>query len=224
LVEADYRMKLIGIGLEEPPVGIRSYVSRANARDVSRNALQRWYFTPNYECVRVSDDRLAMELVGDGVKLIGEDERVLADGGRVGVKRTDRASEAFVLEFTKKYPELAAASPVYAQLRNLIDMAVATAFIQQQDYYGQADWSMEVFRDESRFPVESYTVPKFVESAVNVVWKGNTLLTPIGGGVNLQPLQALQTDKLLKDENGAVSQKRTSVKVEGLGADRWWWD
>jgi hypothetical protein len=28
LVEADYRMKLIGIGLETPPVKIESYVSR----------------------------------------------------------------------------------------------------------------------------------------------------------------------------------------------------
>ncbi|MFM9066777.1 MAG: DUF1598 domain-containing protein, partial [Planctomycetota bacterium] len=49
LVEADYRMKLIGIGLEQPPVKIDSYVSRAKPADVSRNAMERWYFTPNYE-------------------------------------------------------------------------------------------------------------------------------------------------------------------------------
>ena len=30
LVEADYRMKLIGIGLEQPPVRMVSYVDRAN--------------------------------------------------------------------------------------------------------------------------------------------------------------------------------------------------
>ncbi|MEM7317103.1 MAG: DUF1598 domain-containing protein, partial [Planctomycetota bacterium] len=44
LVEADYRMKLIGIGLEKPPVKIVSYVQRANPSDVARNAMQRWYF------------------------------------------------------------------------------------------------------------------------------------------------------------------------------------
>ncbi len=39
LVEADYRMKLIGIGLERPPVKqLASYVDRANPRMVSRNA------------------------------------------------------------------------------------------------------------------------------------------------------------------------------------------
>ena len=34
LVEADYRMKLIGIGLEEPPVKIRTWISQANPRSV----------------------------------------------------------------------------------------------------------------------------------------------------------------------------------------------
>ena len=78
MVEADYRMKLIGIGLERPPVRLVSYVDRAKPSDVGRNALQRWFFVPDYQCVRVSEDNLAMELVGDGVKLIGEDEMVTA--------------------------------------------------------------------------------------------------------------------------------------------------
>ena len=57
MVEADYRMKLIGIGLERPPVQLRSYVDRANPATVSRNAMQRWYFVPEYKCVRTSEDR-----------------------------------------------------------------------------------------------------------------------------------------------------------------------
>ena len=84
MVEADYRMKLIGIGLENPAVRIPSYVSKANPRSVSRNALQRWYFTPNYDCVRVSEDELAMALEGEGVQLLSEDQFVQADGRGVG--------------------------------------------------------------------------------------------------------------------------------------------
>src|SRR4029079_2113716 len=72
IVEADYRMKLIGIGIEPPPVKMATYVDKASAADVSRSAMQRWFFTPNYDCVRVAGDDLAMELVGQGVKLIGE--------------------------------------------------------------------------------------------------------------------------------------------------------
>ena len=224
MVEADYRMKLIGIGLEKPPVKITSYVARANPRSVARNALQRWYFTPNYDCVRVSDDELAMELEGEGVQLVSEDQLVQTDGGRVRSTRVDRASQMFVRSFTQKYPELAAKEPVYAQLRNLIDMAIVAAFIQKYDYYGQTGWNMEVFGDEQRFPIETYPEPKQVETAVNAVWKGSTLMTPVGGGVRIQPLLALSSEYLQVDEEGELKELRQRVGIQGVPKDRWWWD
>ena len=177
MVEADYRMKLIGIGLEQPPVRLKSYVDRANPSQVARNALQRWYFVPNYQCVRVSDDALAMELVGDGVKLVGENEVVGKDGSRPkAAGGGNRASDAFVNAFTKVYPKLAERAPVYAQLRNCIDLAVAAAFIQHQDYYGLAKWKPEVFlTTKTPIPVETLNPPQQVESAVNASGKASTL-------------------------------------------------
>ena len=99
---------------------------------------------------------------------------------------------------------MAERSPVYAELRNLIDLAIAAAYIQQQDYYDKAGWKMEFFGSEKEFPVETYDIPKTVESAVNAIWKGNTLMTPIGGGVTIQPTEALEADNLLADEKGKV--------------------
>ena len=224
LVEADYRMKLIGIGLERPAVDITSYVERANPRDVARNAMQRWYFTPNYECVRVSDDFNAMQLVGEGVKLIGENEFVQGDGTRAAAQHVDRASQAFVTSFTSHYAQLAERTPVYAELRNLIDMSVAAAFIQQQDWYGQSGWTMEVFGNEEIFPVETYTVPQTVESAVNVIWKGRTLMTPIGGGVSIEPTEAISVDNLLDDEEGEVQKLHDTINLDELEEGQWWWD
>ena len=78
MVEADYRMKLIGIGLETPPVTMVSYVDKA--KPSSSSTLQRWYFVPDYQCLRVSKDGLAMELMGDGVKLVGQQEMVDNNG------------------------------------------------------------------------------------------------------------------------------------------------
>lgn len=225
LVEADYRMKLIGIGLEVPPVKIPSYVSKANPRDVSKNALQRWYFTPNYECVKVAEDDLAMELVGQGVKLIGEDELVNADGSRaVAGAHNNGASKAFTDAFTKLYPELAKRSPVYAQLKNCIDLAIAAAFIQEKDYYGRAGWDLGVFRDEQAFPVETCAAPQHVDSTVNVVWKGNTLMTPVGGGVEISARQALDSQNLIADQQGEVKAAREKLNLSKLDASQWWWD
>ena len=160
LVEADYRMKLIGIGLEQPPVRIDSYVQRASPRSVARNALQRWYFTPNYDCVRVSQDE-----TGDGVggrgRQADQRERICA-GQRDAGRQPARSIVPARCSCERSRPstrELAEHEPVYAQLRNLIDMSIAAAFIQQNDYYGQAGWNMEVFGDEAAFPVETYNAP-----------------------------------------------------------------
>ncbi len=225
LVEADYRMKLIGIGLEQPPVRLASYVARANPAQISRNALQRWFFVPDYQCVRVSDDANAMQLVGEGVRLVGENEVVSSQGTRSASGRSgNRASDAFVREFTKVYPKLAERSPVFAELRNCIDMAVAAAFIQHQDYYGLVDWNAGTLRDEKAVSVETENAPKQVEAAINAMWKGSTLLTPIGGGVQMRPSEAIAPTNLLDDEQGAVGEARAEVDLSHLAPDQWWWD
>lgn len=223
MVEADYRMKLIGIGLEKPPIRMASYVDKAIPGEVARNALQRWYFTPDYECVQVTDDALAMHLVGEGVKLIGQDEFVGGDGSRARTDSSDRASQLFVTAFTKKYPQLAEKSPVYAQLRNLIDMAIAAAYIQQEDYYGKADWELKTLGDEEVYPVETYGAPAHVETVVTSVWKRGQLMTPVGGGVNIQAHVALDYDHVAEDTDGEVAAARNSTKVE-LADGQWWWD
>ncbi len=225
LVEADYRMKLIGIGLEDPQIKLASYVERASATQVSRNAMQRWYFVPNYECVRVSEDRLAMELVGDGVKLQGEDEVVNGDGQRLVANASPNlASKGFVEDFTRNYPKLADKSPVYAQLRNCIDLLVAAAYIQDSDYYGKSNWQASTFRDESKVAVRTHNVPKHVETAVNSLWKGNRLMTPVGGGVHIEPDQALASANLLQDEGGKVAEQRAKLSLKDLAPGQWWWD
>ena len=194
MVEADYRMKLIGLGLETPPVRLVSLRRQGHSGRRPPGSLLRWYFLPEYQCVRESDDKLSMELVGDGVKLVGENEFVAANGQRqtgVGM-RGSNASQAFVTSFTKRYHELAERSPVYAELRNLIDLSIMAAYMQEQDYYGKAGWKMEFFGSEQKFPVEVYNIPKTVETAVNAIWRGNTLMTPIAGGVAIHPTQALR--------------------------------
>jgi hypothetical protein len=225
MVEADYRMKLIGIGLEHPPVRqLMSWVDRVNPGAVSRNALQRWYFVPNYECVKETADDLAMELVGDGVKLVNADEVVGPDGTRASSGTVDIASRAFTEAFTKRYGELAAVSPVYAQLRNCIDLAVAAAFIQWRDLYGKAGWNMPLLGDENSYRVQTYQAPQQVDCMINVVWRGSTMMTPIGGGVTIQPRKALNQENLLHDDDGKVGQVHDGIDLKNLKPDQWWWD
>jgi hypothetical protein len=223
LVEADYRMKMIGIGLERPRVKLKAYVDLVSPAAVSSNALQRWYFVPDYKCVRVTEDGTAMELVGEGVKLIGANEIVALDGTRAVSAHGGAASRRFTEGFTAKYEEIAHAVPVYAQLRNCIDLAVAAAFIQEQDFYGRAGWSMDLLQDESRYQVQNVAVPERVETVVASVWKGRHLMTPVGGGVHIQPRRALGSENLLDDERGEVVERR-ETSLDHLPDEQWWWD
>jgi hypothetical protein len=222
MVEADYRMKLIGIGLEKPPVKLVSFVDRANATQLGSQGLARWFFTPNYECVRTSTDGQAMELVGDGVKVVGEEELVALNGQRAATGHGNSASQAFTQAFTKVYSELADRSPVYAELRNMIDLAVTAAYMQQHDFYSKANWKADVLGDENTIATEVYNAPKQVATVVNVIRRGNRLSMP-NGGVEINPLMALAPEKVMADKDGKAAQARDKAKIE-LPKGRWWWD
>ena len=222
MVEADYRMKLIGIGLEQPPVPLKTWVELASAGAVAANALQRWYFVPDYDCVRIAEDDLAIQLVGQGVKLCGADEVVTPDGSRLSANRADQASKTFTNAFTKLYPKIAARNPVYAQLRTLIDLAVVAAYMQEHDAYGKAGWEAATLRDEQVYEVEKLPPPAEVETAINAIWKGNRLLTPIGGGVTMQPRLAVDPQHLLMDEQGEVRAAHGAARDLPEGV--WYWD
>jgi hypothetical protein len=222
LVEADYRMKLIGIGRESPPVRMVTFAS--SLRSAQQGGLQRWWFTPNYKCVRVSADRTAMQLVGQGVRLQSEDKVIGPDGRLLNsAARPNAASELFTTAFTKKYPEIAAARPVFAQLRNLIDLTIAAAFLRAEDYYGRAGWNAKLLLDESALATGTAPTPRQAPCAVNSFWKGNRLFSAAGGGVSITPLEALSPANRLADTTGELTARGKRVQLPGR-AEAWWWD
>lgn len=224
LVEADYEMKLIGIGLKRPAVKITSFIEKATPTSVAKSSLQRWFFQPNYDCVNVNEDETAMQLVGNGVKLVGEDESVTAKGDRKRTGGMNKASRAFCGSFTKMYSKLAERSPLWGELRNLIDMSVTAAFIQEMDFYAKSGWDLGVLGDESKFPVETLEAPTQVAPVANAVWKGNYFMSPIAGGVNIQPRIALNSDQMKVDEKGEIDKLKKEIKLDNLAEGQWWWD
>lgn len=223
LVEADYRMKLVGIGLERLPVNMKSYVDRANPSAIATNAMERWYFQPNYDGIAVSEDGSAMRIKERGVQLVGANERVVG-GQRSASGRVNRASQAFCQEFTEKFTEIEQRVRIYAELRQLIDVSIAAAYIQQQDFYGKLEWQMPVLLDESQVSVETYNAPEQVETAVNAIWRGNTLMTPLGGGVHVEPRLALRSENVEVDTVGANSKAQELAGPQDLQPSQWWWD
>ena len=223
MVAADYRMKRIGLEMDPMQVrGLQTFISRTVPND--SNALFRWFFVPDYDCVVLTEDRTGMELVGDGVKLIAENEVVGTSGERNVVEGSlDPGSAAFTSSFTQKYPQIAKQALVFAQLRNWIDMLICAAHIQQEDFYGKSGWSMTFFGNEEKYPLETFVAPKEVEPVVGVARYRGLTLAPVGGGIEIDAEIALSEEHAKPDGNGSVANRQKQVALN-LPDGVWWWD
>ena len=86
LVEADYRMKLVGMGLEPTIPEIPSYLSRVTLQpDGTLPPLDvvRWWFTLNYDDVTADENRETFSFAGKGVKVLSENEMIDDLGRRI---------------------------------------------------------------------------------------------------------------------------------------------
>ncbi|MGL4595581.1 MAG: DUF1598 domain-containing protein [Thermoguttaceae bacterium] len=227
MVAADYRMKGIGIGVDSVPndVRIQSFIANVNpSRRSNNNALYRWFFVPDYDSVLLTEDRTGMQLSGAGVRLLAEDEVVAETGERqIQAGKIDPASRKFAASFTDEYAKLARKSPVFAQLRNFIDMLVCAAHIQNEDFYGKSGWKMETFGNEQKFATQTFNTPTHVEPVVGYAERGRTFMAPIGGGVEIEPQVALNKKHAKIDTDGKITKLQSQLKLD-LAPGIWWWD
>ncbi len=126
IVEADYRMKLVGMGLEAGVPGVVSYLKMVKVgpgQPPPPMTVLRWWFTLNYDAVQCSPDRLAFTLRGQGVKVESENEFLTAQGQQVHTGMSDELNRKFARSFTQHFEQLCDKYPVYGELRNIFELA-----------------------------------------------------------------------------------------------------
>jgi hypothetical protein len=157
------------------------------------------------------------------VQLLTEDRLIAADGKLSGVApKPNPAATAFARSFTDSYSAIASVSPVYAELRNLMDLAIAAAWLRRESAGERIGWYATELRDENRLAIETSPGPTKAACVANAVWAGNRLLLPAGGGVSMTPDQALEPERLLATDPGMARLRQTSLAERR--ADSWWWD
>jgi hypothetical protein len=112
LVEADYRMKLVGMGLEPGTVGVSSYFANINPSKPPKMDVLRWWFELNYQPVRATAGNDAFALRGTGVKVLSENEQITKEGERVHTGQANEPTAAFASSFTQHFDALAAKYPI----------------------------------------------------------------------------------------------------------------
>lgn len=222
LIEADYRMKRISLGAE--PSGVRSVRSHLALLAPNGNSMQRWWFAPYYEAIYASDDGNAFQLTGQRVQLLSQEEQIAGDGSRSDSAFTRASTQGFARQFTENYEELAAASPVFAELQNLFDVAVVAALLRKENVLRRVDWRGSLFNDARRLPLESLPVPDSVPSEATTRPVQRGMMLGLVGGVTLDPHQVVETltRQAAEGENAAaVLQPRV---IPPADAAHWWWD
>ncbi len=222
LVEADYRMKRMAIGVEPPPVRMATFADLL--RQPPRSTLQRWWLTPDYDGVVTTEDRLTWQFRGRGVRLQTEHYDMTPDG-RLAENQlpVGRASQSFADAFTAKYAAIAAAQPVFAELRNMIDLLILATMIQREDGFGQINWMPASWLEAGIAAPFARTAPRAADCVVNAFWRGNRLLVPAGGGVTIHPADVFDKDFLdiLEGEQLGIRPADTRPLAD---VDGWWWD
>src|SRR4029453_19321280 len=92
----------------------------------------RWWLACDYEPLGRSEDGLAFELRGRGVKCLTEEEVVAAGGRREGTGKINPAAQKWADTMTSHYDELSAKETAFGELRNVMDMCVIAALIAKE--------------------------------------------------------------------------------------------
>lgn len=222
MIEADYRMKLIAVGLEAPPLPMPTFFSQLKLPP--RSEFQRWWFRPDYRAVKLSRDRLSLGIVGESVELLTEDYAARPGGQLVHTgKQPSGPAKVYAKAFTRHYPKIARRSPVFQQLRNMIDVLVVSAFLQQEKAWEQSRMVDNVFYDPSIELVRELAEPLRTPCVANAAWKGSRLVAVAGGGVSIQASQALAPDNVVPDPDGTLTDMRQALELGGVD-EPWWWD
>ncbi|MEX2559932.1 MAG: DUF1598 domain-containing protein, partial [Pirellulales bacterium] len=228
LVEADYHMKLVGIGLQEGTLDVPSYLDLVQVppgKEPPPLGVLRLWFTLNYQALRASPQRDVFELRGQGVKVLSEKELLTAEGKRVQTGKSDELAQEFAHRFTKHFAALAAKYPVYAELQNVFDLALVSALLKSEGLSDRAGWRMLCFGDRNQYVVAAARPSRTVDSVVNhrVINKKH-ILAAVSGGVRVDASSIVEPGGVVVDRLGKLDSERSRSRPAGTPRTAWWWD
>ena len=229
IVEADYRMKLIGIGKYDfaGSSTIPSIFDLMTAEEQKASKLDalRWWLTMKYDAVLHTADRNGFEFVGSSVLCQSENQFLNAQGKQVQTGQSEGSNLVFAQTFTTKYEELAKQDIVFADLKNVFDLSLVAAILQHEGAARNVGWDLGVFSNEGSYITARHDAPREVDSVVNHrVFRGRDIVVQVAGGVRADLGSVIADASIYREGvrlDGTADKARTK---DNLPANRWWWD
>lgn len=225
LVAADFLMKRLALKFEASPIAdLASYLDllQQSPEPPPAELLFRLWLAPKYDDLFKAPDGLAWELSGPGVQALTEDSLLTREHRAVDAGKSHRAALQWAASFTENYEAVAKVYPVFAQLRNCIDLAVVAAIVTKHGLVAQAGLDSSLLLDASQVEPGRYRVPKLTPSRASYVQRDASYIVSISGGVDLDSWGVL----------GRSTERATLAAIRTSGtppesrhdAPRWWWD
>jgi hypothetical protein len=228
LIEADYRMKLVGMGLQESVPNVPSYLDMIElvpGQPPPPMDVLRWWFTLNYEAIAASPQHDAFELRGQGVQVLSENEMLTAAGQQMHTGGSDVLNQQFAHNFTKHFADFATKYPIYAELQNICDMALMSALLRSENLPEKVRWHMLYFGDPKQYQVPLAVAPKTVETVINHrVINKTTIIVGISGGVRIDPNSQVKPAAFKTEGYALPAERLRDEPKREDGRQRWWWD
>ena len=176
----------------------------------------RWWFTLKYDALVASAQRDAFEIRGQGVQVLSENELLTQTGQQVHTGRSDALNQQFAHNFTKDFAALAAKYPLYADLRNIFDLALVAELLRTEGLPEQVGWYPTSFYDNSELPTAVENVPQAVDTVINhrIVQRTN-IIAAVSGGVHVDPRTVVKRDKIQSETRGQLNSERERVGAHG---------
>ena len=229
IVEADYHMKRVGMGLEDGTAGVESYLDMVTVPPGGSPPpmdVLRWWFTLNYKAVNATTERNAFELQGPGVQVLCENELLDAQGGRIHTHKASTLNATFARNFTKEYDALSVKYPIYAEMKNIFDLAIICSLIEKERLADRADWGMTHFGPQGAYAVQTSPAPTDVDTIMNMrVIDKKHIIAGVSGGVSVDTSAFVTDENIQVDDYGLMSGDRQESRVpKGIAHHGWWWD
>jgi len=222
IIEADYRMKLIGVGkLDGGKIpSFFDLLTKQQATNPPALDALRWWLTMQYDAVLHSADRNVFEFVGSSVLCRSENELITDEGKRIHTGKAETTNRLFAQEFTKNYAQLAERDIVFADLQNIFDLALVAALIRHERLHQRTNWDLGVFDASSAYTTAQFEPATTVMSVSNHrVYNGKDIVVQVAGGVRADLMSVLNNPELVKTVD-----RLKNVRQAELPAERWWWD
>lgn len=225
IVEADYRMKLIGIDKLDAGKTIPSYfdlLPLAMQKNPPAMEALRWWLRMKYDAVMHSSDRTVFEIQGSSVLCQSENQMLTDEGKHLPTGQAEPTNRLFAQNFTSHFDDLARKDLVFADVRNVFDLALVAALIHHERLNERTE--LASFAQSGGYRPAQYAVPREVDSVVNHrVYNGRDIVVQVAGGVRAD-LMAVVTDKDIAKESAMLSKVAPKAAAPQLPAGRWWWD